>query len=253
MGLVSQFWDLALTLSGFALLLVASWSVPTLRDSIKDRKWRDWCIDSSGMFIQGWLVPLAKTYGLVLLFKAVAPQLQGALALPSWAAFALAFVAVDYAYYWNHRLLHRQKLWPLHRLHHSAQSLDLFASARNTLVTPIFIVYLWAHSLSAYLLADPIPYVLGASLTAILDLWRHSPGLGPKSAWCKSLLWPLILPEDHATHHSTGGVDANYGANLKIWDLLHGTYKSSENQPRKPVRYGWAVRGNIWRNLLIPW
>ena len=248
-----KYWDLLLALIGFTALLAASWFVPTLKYSIKAREWRDWCIDSSGLFTQGWLVPLAKTYGLVLLFMAVAPTYHAVVAIPSWAGFTLAFVGVDYLYYWNHRLLHRHALWPLHRLHHSAQRLDLFASARNTLVTPLFIIYLWAHSLSTYVLADPVPYVWGASLTAILDLWRHSPGLGPKSSWGKWILWPLILPEEHATHHSTVGIDWNYGANLKIWDLLHGTYKRPEPQPQKPLTYGWALRGRIWRDLFIPW
>ncbi len=246
---LSAFWDLFLAIAAFLLVFGLSLRVPSLRDSLRQRQSRDWWIDLLGLFVQGWLVPLAKIFGLAALLRWLLPATQGTWELPSVLSFLLAFVGVDYLYYWNHRLLHTRQAWDLHRLHHSAQHLDLFASARNSLVTPMFLVYLWVHSLMAYCLSDPTPYVLGATLTACLDLWRHSPGLDYQGPWKQGIERIFITPKDHAWHHSNKGMKANFGANLKIWDQLHGTYQT----PSLVKTYGWQDTSSLTRQLFIPW
>ncbi|MBW4618167.1 MAG: sterol desaturase family protein [Cyanosarcina radialis HA8281-LM2] len=192
----------------------------------------DWILDAVGLFFQGIAIPWLQIAVVYQLYSYLLPSDRASFHLPAFAAFLLSFVAVDYIYYWNHRLLHSPWLWKLHLVHHTMTNMDVLGTSRNTLWTSFFIVYLWIHALFIYLLADPTWYILGASLTSALDLWRHS-AIAPTS---KSLIYRclspwLILPQDHAWHHSSDLSGANYGANFKIWDKIHGTYYQSDRLP----------------------
>jgi sterol desaturase/sphingolipid hydroxylase (fatty acid hydroxylase superfamily) len=185
----------------------------------------DWLVDGSGLVMQGVVVPLVGTLALAGLLAAIMPKLRGSLPMPFAAAFLLNFVVIDYAYYWNHRLLHGA-LWRWHIVHHTAARLDVLVTSRNTLWTPLLIVYVWVNAAFLFLLRDPSGFVLGISLTAALDLWRHSPLRVPRAL---SLL--MITPRDHAWHHSRSRTDFNFGANLSLWDRIHGTYATDESAP----------------------
>ena len=127
--------------------------------------------------------------------------------------------------------------------------MDVLGTSRNTLWSSGLIVYLWVHGLFIYLLDNPAAYLLGVSLTAALDLWRHS-RLGPSvnSGRYKWLSPWLVLPQDHALHHSPAH-GCNFGANLKIWDRLHGTARQAEHFP---IRLGIITTLSFWQKLLYP-
>jgi sterol desaturase/sphingolipid hydroxylase (fatty acid hydroxylase superfamily) len=203
----------------------------------------EWLADLSGLLVQGVGVPFAQTALVYSAFAALAPGLRGCLELGPAAAFALNFVGVDYLYYWNHRLLHG-RLWPWHALHHSAKDLDVWATSRNTLWTPLLVVYVWINGIFVFLLKDSSAYVIAAALTAALDLWRHS------GAWPQAWPLPLLLtPREHAWHHSSERFDRNFGANLRLWDRWHGTYYDPGTSPE---RLGLEVPGGILRAVLLP-
>ena len=114
----------------------------------------------------------------------------------------------------------------LHAVHHTPEMFDVFITARNTLWTPLLIAYIWANGLGLFLLAEPGPFMAAAALTASLDLWRHttfSPVPGSCGRIVSSAL-VLITPHEHMWHHSHDRADDNFGANLALWDRLHGTY-----------------------------
>jgi sterol desaturase/sphingolipid hydroxylase (fatty acid hydroxylase superfamily) len=121
-------------------------------------------MDLSGLFVQGVFIPAASLFVAGIL-RGEAPGHSGALHI-SWAlSFTLNFVAVDYLYYWNHRLLHGP-LWRWHAAHHSARSMDVLITSRNTLWTPLLIVYVWANAVFLYVLADPRPYLAARRLAS---------------------------------------------------------------------------------------
>ena len=237
-------------LSTFLLLVLVALLRSSERLRLLSRQSDEWVIDLFGLIHQGWIVPILQT---VLIYRACFyfwPAGHGIWNLPSWAAFTLNFVGVDYLYYWNHRVLHTRLGWRIHRIHHSATSLDLLVSSRNTALAPFFIVYLWANGVLAYLLASPSAFLLSASLTAALDLWRHS-SLMPtsRSPFKRVLSGILTFPVDHHAHHGHGTGRNNYGANLMVWDRLHGTHLSCDDFP---TRYGERFEGTFFRRLLIP-
>ncbi|MGL5065559.1 MAG: sterol desaturase family protein [Microcoleus sp.] len=220
------------------------------RTQLQAKSLEDWLLDSAGLFVQGILIPLLQATVIYQLYRHFLPLPPGKLHGTLILTFILSFVAVDYLYYWNHRLLHSAGFWQIHQVHHTVTHLDVLGTSRNTIWASFLIVYLWVHSLFLYLLADPTGYLLGISLTSALDLWRHSQLTIPANSWLYRYLSPsLILPQDHAWHHSSEFPNCNYGANLKLWDRLHGTYYQSNELPSA---IGTATSLNLTQKLLFP-
>lgn len=204
----------------FAVLMAATAALFGARYFARDRG--AWLVDASGLAVQG---------AIAAALAVLVPYRTGAIDIPFWAAFLLSFVGVDYAYYWNHRLLHGA-LWRWHAVHHTAARLDVIVTSRNTLWTPLLIVYVWAGAAAVVLLRDPAGFLLGLSLTAALDLWRHSP-LAPPPRLRRALSAILVTPHEHAWHHSRSRTEVNFGANFTIWDRLHGTFEASAAPPEQ--------------------
>ena len=231
-----------------AILLALTYRHPQARARLRRRPAGDLLLDGSGLLVQGILVPILAASVLGAALGHLLPGWRGRLALPGGLAFLVSFVAVDYAYYWNHRLLHEARLFRWHAVHHTAEALDVLPTSRNALLAHGLVLYVWVQALGIYLLAEPAGFLLGAAATAALDLWRHS-GLRP-GGWAGRLLAAvLITPVDHAWHHSRGRPDVNFGANLALWDRLHGTYHRAE---APPAELGLAMPPGLLRRLLLP-
>jgi len=234
----------------FLSLAALTFSARHTRSSVSRRTPADWALDGAGLAIQGAVVPFLQS---ILIFEAlsgIAPKAQGILDLSAGSGFLLNFVLVDYLYYWNHRLLHFRPLWPAHAVHHTPERMDVFITSRNTLWTPLMIVYLWVNGLFLFLLRDPGAFILAASLTASLDLWRHSSfAPRPGSTLHRALGRVLITPHEHAWHHSLDRADCNFGANLSLWDRAHGTYYSPA---ARAGAFGIPSTLSLKRKLLFP-
>jgi sterol desaturase/sphingolipid hydroxylase (fatty acid hydroxylase superfamily) len=239
----------AVATAAFWALVAATFWPRHRRAGLTARQPRDWLLDVTGLLVQGLLVPLAAAWLLHPAWRGLAPGWADVVTLPGWVSFAVCFVGVDYLYYWNHRLLHTAALWPLHRVHHTLPVLDVVGTSRNSLWTSAFIVYVWATSLAQYVLADPAPYLAAVTATAILDLWRHSP-LHPPPAVARWLRGWLVLPRDHGWHHAGDGEHGNYGANLILWDRVHGTHRAGADLPGA---LGVPRAGTVTDELLRPW
>lgn len=236
---------LALLIS-FGVLALAAFARQGGRRLLQRRKKEDWVLDLSGLLIQGALIPWLQVALVLGLLAVSVPGLAGTLALhPAWA-FLFCFVLVDYGYYWNHRLLHHKRLWAIHQVHHSAPQMDVLVASRNTLWTSFFILYLWANGLMLFLLADPEYYLIAITLTAVLDLWRHSE-LNPPGILGRVIGTVFVLPRDHVWHHARDSYDINFGANLNVWDRLHGTwYRNSEKPQRIGLMLDMGLACKLW-------
>lgn len=216
--------------AAFIVLVSLTATKADIRNAWRGKNGADWLLDGAGLFCQGILIPLLQLTIVYQLYQYLFPAYAGSLHWHPVGAFLASFVLVDYIYYWNHRLLHSRYLWLVHRVHHTMTTRDVVGTSRNTLWASFLIVYLWVHGLFLYLLANPSYYALGVSLTAALDLWRHSQIEWPENWLFRWLGRFLILPQDHAWHHAPGD-DCNFGANFKWWDMLHGTYRESAESP----------------------
>lgn len=238
------------------ILLFFTFSIITIIGLLNDesrkktlsRSPEEWTADMVGLFIQGMIIP-AFPFLIVPLLLIAFPTLGGKFEIHDLIQFVLAFIIVDYFYYWNHRIFHKRQLWSIHRLHHSSRYLDIFATSRNSLITSFLFVYVWSQILGMFLLKNSDAFMLGLGITFALDLWRHS-GIKHNHMIYSALSWALIMPEQHVLHHSLTGRTKNYGANLCWWDKLHGTYSATIIQNQNLEKLSDK---NIWRELFVPW
>jgi sterol desaturase/sphingolipid hydroxylase (fatty acid hydroxylase superfamily) len=243
-------WSGVIVFLVFLLLAALTVARPATRRRAFDRTGDEWMLDGVGLLAQGIAVPAMQAAIVYGLLAKLVPEARGALHLSGASAFLLNFVLVDYIYYWNHRGLHSAKLWPLHAVHHTASQTDVFISSRNTIWTPLLIVYMWFNGLFLFLLQDHAAFLTAAALTAGLDLWRHTTFTPrPASGFSRILGWVLITPNEHGWHHSRDRRDCNFGGNLSWWDRLHGTYYSPESNA---VVFGTPLALGLKRKLLFP-
>jgi sterol desaturase/sphingolipid hydroxylase (fatty acid hydroxylase superfamily) len=247
---VQWFWWLPVVT--FALLATCEWltrqRMPALRYG-----GGDWLLNLTGLFLQGVVVPLAAYAIAMTLLPPLLPAARATLALGWWGAFLLNVVCVDLLYYWQHRWFHRAGLpWSLHLCHHASPGVDVWATARNSLLTNFLFVYLLVNPLLGYLCDVPDGFFFGAAVTASLDLWRHSRVSLTSGAgfWTRAVSWLLVTPAAHHLHHSREGERLNFGANFMLWDRLFGTARDAE---RFPADYGVERAPAPFTQFLLPW
>jgi len=234
----------------FALLLVLLLYEAGTRSQLLAKTRFEWLLDGSNLLIQGLLIPFLRISVIFVLCEAFWPAGRGLWQLSWLAGLLLNLVAVDYLYYWNHRLFHHKKIFPVHLVHHSVTQMDVMATSRNTLWTSFLIVYLWVNGFLLYLTDLNAGYLLGMSLSAALDLWKHSSALRQRpglQVWLSKYLL-LMTPLDHAWHHAQK-LNQNFGANFNLFDKLHGTFSAESTYPE---RLGVKTRLSPWRQLLYP-
>jgi sterol desaturase/sphingolipid hydroxylase (fatty acid hydroxylase superfamily) len=168
------------------------------------------------------------------------------------ATVLLAFLAVDFSYYWEHRCAHRLRwLWNLyHAAHHSSPDYTVATAYRvsflNQLLAPAFYlpwVLLGLHPL----------LVVSLQLVAFhYQAWLHTEWIGPLGAADR---W-LNTPAAHRLHHSAALAhrDRNLGAITLLWDRLFGTFAAAASIERygipgaPPPRTALAIYLQPWRS-----
>lgn len=153
--------------------------------------------------------------------------------IPAWAGIPLAVLAIDFALYWIHRLIHTSLLWRLHRWHHTPRQLYWLAGMRTSMLQQV--LYGTTPLLLVALSAPPqfvAPYALLATIT---NYWMHA-NLRFRSRWLEAF---LVTPRIHHVHHS---VDArhrnrNFGSIFCVWDRLFGTFFDPDDV-KEPLEFG---------------
>jgi sterol desaturase/sphingolipid hydroxylase (fatty acid hydroxylase superfamily) len=144
-------------------------------------------------------------------------------------AFAAALVAVDFAYYWFHRLHHEVRvLWASHVPHHSSQRYNLSTALRQSWTPftglPFYLPLAFFFS--------PAQIAAAYGINLLYQFWIHTElidRLGPFER-------VFNTPSHHRVHHGANVeyLDRNYGGILVVWDRWFGTFEPE----RAPVRYG---------------
>jgi len=179
------------------------------------------------------------------------PYLLQALAVTSirstWLVWFLAFIAIDFAGYWNHRLSHKVNLfWNQHVIHHSSEEFNLACALRQPVSN--LIGYFGLLLLPAALLGIPNEVIaILAPLHLFAQFWYHTQHIG-KMGW---LEYVIVTPSQHRVHHAINPeyIDKNLGQVLCIWDRWFGTFQ--EELPGVPPRYGVLKPAATWNPLYI--
>ncbi|KAM4601289.1 alkylglycerol monooxygenase [Polymixia lowei] len=132
----------------------------------------------------------------------------------------LAFLGVDFCFYWVHRLSHEVSfIWAAHQVHHSSEYYNLTTALRQSLTQQFTS---WIFYLPMALAVPPSVFAVHIQLNLLYQFWIHTElirDLGP-------LEWVLNTPSHHRVHHGRNlyCIDKNYGGALIVWDRLFGTF-----------------------------
>ena len=174
----------------------------------------------------------------------------------TWWYWVAVLLAVDLAFYWQHRFVHRARVgWAAHQAHHSSQYLN-FATALRQKWNPWFDFFFWL----------PLPFLGFApwtiyfvfSINLIYQFFVHTETV-------RTLPRPIELvfntPSHHRVHHGSDPeyLDKNYAGILIVWDRMFGTFVAEGKRPTygltknkdtyNIVKLQYGDYAELWRDL----
>jgi len=164
-----------------------------------------------------------------------------------WYVFVLAFIAKDFAGYWQHRMEHRVNIfWNRHIIHHSSEEFNLSCALRQSASEVFSFVGLFL--LPAALIGIPAEVIaVIAPIQLFAQFWYHT-RLIDKMGFLEYI---IVTPSHHRVHHAINPeyIDKNYSQIFIIWDKLFGTYQPELKEV--PAVYGVKRPVHTWNPLLI--
>ena len=165
----------------------------------------------------------------------------------SWATWLVAFIVMDFAGYWNHRLSHHVNVfWNQHVIHHSSEEFNLACALRQSISN--IIGYFPILLLPAALVGVPHQIIaILAPIHLFAQFWYHTQYIG-KMGWLEYI---IVTPSQHRVHHAINPeyIDKNLGQILCIWDRMFGTFQ--EELDDVPPQYGVLKPAATWNPILI--
>jgi sterol desaturase/sphingolipid hydroxylase (fatty acid hydroxylase superfamily) len=163
--------------------------------------------------------------------------------VPLWLAVLFAVMALDFAIWLQHVVMHAvPALWRLHRVHHADLDYDLTTGVR---FHPFEIVL-------SMLVKFAVINVLGPPVVAVVifevllnasSMFNHG-NVRLFSTLDRLLRWVVVTPDMHRVHHSVEDdeTNSNFGFNLSWWDRLFGTYRDQPRAGHEAMSIG--IRGH---------
>jgi sterol desaturase/sphingolipid hydroxylase (fatty acid hydroxylase superfamily) len=157
--------------------------------------------------------------------------------------WVLAFVGVDFCYYWFHRGSHAVAgLWAIHVVHHQSEEMNISVAIRQP----------WISDISALLFFWPLPllgvhrdaFFLAVGCLSLYEAMMHS------RLTHRTGLWGQVFntPSYHRLHHGRGAeyLDRNFGSTLIIWDRLFGSFVREAHAPTYGTLKPLASWNPLW-------
>lgn len=165
----------------------------------------------------------------------------------TWLTFAIAFIAWDFCYYWEHRLAHEINLfWGGHSVHHQSEDYNLSVALRQS--STAFIWGLPIYLPMAIFGVHPNHFLLAGGINLLYQFWIHTEHIKKMPKWFEAL---MNTPSHHRVHHGRDPkyLDKNYAGVFIIWDKWFGTFKEEEERPHygttKPLQSWNPVYANF--------
>ena len=165
----------------------------------------------------------------------------------SWLVYLIAFIAVDFAGYWNHRLSHKVNFfWNQHVIHHSSEEFNLACALRQSISN--ILGYFPLLLIPAALAGVPKEVIdIVAPIQLFAQFWYHTKHIG-KMGW---LEYVIVTPSQHRVHHAINPeyIDKNLGNVFSFWDRMFGTFQ--EELDSVPPVYGTLKPAKTWNPIHI--
>ncbi len=150
----------------------------------------------------------------------------------NWVTIITCILLADFAYYWDHRTMHRIGIgWATHTVHHSSEHFNMSVAYR---FGPLDAVLPIVFSLPIVMLGyDPILVLLAEVFVQVFQTLLHTEIIGKLP---KPIEYIFNTPSHHRVHHGSNRQywDKNYAGILIIWDRLLGTFEPEV----ETVKYG---------------
>lgn len=146
----------------------------------------------------------------------------------TWWSWLLLMVAIDLAWYCNHRFSHRVRIgWAAHQAHHSSEYFN-FGTALRQKWNPWSEALFWAPL--ALLGFSPWTIYVAFMLNQIYQFFTHTEAIGRLP---RPVEYIFNTPSHHRVHHGSDPeyLDKNYAGILIIWDRLFGTFQAELHRP----------------------
>lgn len=178
--------------------------------------------------------------------------------LPWWAEALIAVILLDFAVWFQHRIMHRYPLlWRLHSVHHSDRDLDVTSALR---FHPLELILSTLYK-SAWVVLLGVPLLVAIFFEIWLNacaMFNHSNIKLPKK-FDRVLRLFIVTPDMHIVHHTTNmdEQNSNYGFALSLWDRIFQSYNDQPRQGHDKLKIGLTEAQNeapskpIW-SLLQP-
>lgn len=137
--------------------------------------------------------------------------------------YIVAFISLDFASYWNHRLSHKINFfWNTHIIHHSSEEFNLACALRQPISNLLGYYALFLIPAAFLGIPDKVIALL-APIHLFAQFWYHTKHIG-KMGWLEYI---IVTPSQHRVHHAINDIyiDKNLAAIFCIWDRAFGTFQ----------------------------
>jgi sterol desaturase/sphingolipid hydroxylase (fatty acid hydroxylase superfamily) len=174
----------------------------------------------------------------------------------NWMWWIIAFIGVDFFYYWAHRSSHEINLfWAGHVVHHQSEEYNLSVALRQSAMQKVYTFYFYLPM--AFIGFKTEWFLLISAINLLYQFWIHTEAVGKMGP----LEWVMNTPSHHRVHHGRNPkyIDKNHAGTFIIWDRMFGTFQEEEERPTygittplntfNPVFAQVAHYKNIWQDL----
>ena len=164
----------------------------------------------------------------------------------SWIVFAVCFLAVDFFYYWFHRMSHEiGAFWAAHSVHHQSEEYNLTVALRQGAFQG-FVSWVFYLPLAVVGFA-PVTFITCSALNTLYQFWIHTRLIGKMGP----IEWIFNTPSHHRVHHGRNPryIDRNHAGVFIIWDRMFGTFVPETDEPLYGVVKPLQSANPLWANF----
>ncbi len=143
-----------------------------------------------------------------------------------------ALLLADFAYYWEHRFMHRVGFgWATHAVHHSSPYFNISVAYRFGPLDGIMPILF--HLPLAMMGFHPFLIFFAEAMVQLYQTALHTETVGKLP---KPIEYVMNTPSHHRVHHASNRqyLDKNYAGILIIWDRMFGSFA----EEKEKVIYG---------------
>jgi alkylglycerol monooxygenase len=164
-----------------------------------------------------------------------------------WLTYVIAFLALDFAGYWVHRIDHEYNFfWNAHIIHHSSEEFNLACALRQSISTAFRIFAIFLLPAAVLGVPEQVIAVVGP-LHLFAQFWYHTQHIN-RMGFLEKI---IVTPSHHRVHHAINPeyLDKNYSQIFIWWDKWFGTFQ--EELADKPPVYGITRPVQTWNPIKI--